>query len=138
MSTMMGLGNYRFSLNTSTYQQFRRSIEYRWQSQERLQNNPAMQYLGHGMEQIDLEGTIYPEFRGGLDQIEDMKGAADKGESLLLIDGMGGIWGRWVITRLEENRERSIPHTRGRRVGLDMLETLPHPKRCRGSSLGSQ
>ena len=105
MSTMMGLGNYRFSLNTSAYQQFRRSIEYRWQGQERLQNNPAMQYLGHGMEQIDLEGTIYPEFRGGLDQIEDMKGAADKGEPLLLIDGMGGIWGRWVITRLEENRE---------------------------------
>lgn len=105
MSTMMGLGNYRFSLNTSAYQQFRRSIEYRWQSQERQQNNPAMQYLGHGMEQIDLEGTIYPEFRGGLDQIEDMKGAADKGEPLLLIDGMGSIWGRWVITRLEENRE---------------------------------
>ena len=95
MSTMMGLGNYRFSLNTSAYQQFRRSIEYRWQGQERLQNNPAMQYLGHGMEQIDLEGTIYPEFRGGLDQVEP----------LLLIDGMGGIWGRWVITRLEENRE---------------------------------
>ena len=41
-----------------------------------------MQYLGHGMEQIDLEGTIYTEFRGGLDQIEQMKRAADKGEPL--------------------------------------------------------
>ena len=46
MSIMMMLGFYRFSLNTSAYQQFRRSISYRWQSQERLNNNPAMQYLG--------------------------------------------------------------------------------------------
>ena len=29
MSTMMGLGNYWFSLNTSAYQQLRPPIEYR-------------------------------------------------------------------------------------------------------------
>lgn len=105
MSIMMGLGSYRFSLNTSAYQQLRRTIEYRWPSQDRILNDPALQYVGAGKEQIELEGTIFPEFRGGLRQIEDMKEAADRGEPLLLIDGLGQIWGRWVITRIEENRE---------------------------------
>ena len=51
------------------------------------------------MEQIDLEGIIYPEFTGGLDLTEQMKRAADKGEPLLLIDGVGGVWGRCYAYR---------------------------------------
>ena len=123
MSIMMMLGFYRFSLNTSAYQQFRRSISYRWQSQERLNNDPAMQYLGVGQEQIDLDGVIYPEFRGGLYQIEKMKRSADFGEPLFLIDGMGGIWGRWVITALEESREVFLKGGVPRKIGFRMSIT---------------
>jgi phage protein U len=105
MSVMMALGPYRFALATSAYQQLKRSIEYRWQSQDRIGNNPAMQFIGPGKEQIGFEGVIYPEFRGGLGQIENMKLAADVGEPLLLVDGLGQVWGRWVILQIEETRE---------------------------------
>lgn len=102
---MMVLGPYRFALSTSAYQQLKRSIEYRWQAQERIGNDPAMQFIGPGKEQIGLEGVIYPEFRGGLQQINLMKLTADIGEPLLMVDGTGQVWGRWVILQIEETRE---------------------------------
>jgi phage protein U len=34
-----------------------------------------------------------------------MKDSADRGEPLLLVDGLGQIWGRWVILQIEETRE---------------------------------
>ena len=105
MSVMMALGSYRFALETSAYQQLQRTISYRWQAQDRINNDPAMQFVGPGAEQINLEGVIYPDFRGGLGQIEDMKDSADNGEPLLLVDGLGQIWGRWVILQIEETRE---------------------------------
>jgi len=105
MSVMMALGSYRFAIETSAYQQLQRTISYRWQAQDRINNDPAMQFVGPGAEQINLEGVIYPDFRGGLGQIEGMKDSADRGEPLLLVDGLGQIWGRWVILQIEETRE---------------------------------
>lgn len=105
MSIMMKLGDYSFSLNTAAYQQLRRAIDYRWQSQSRLHNDPAMQYVGRGKEQIELQGTIYPHFRGGFDQIEQMKQEADKAKPLLLVDGQGNIWDSWVIIGINETQE---------------------------------
>lgn len=123
MSIMMGLGPYRFSLNTSAYQQLRRSIEYRWQGQDRLQNDVAMQYVGLGKEEIELEGIIYPHFRGGLDQVRDMQEAANKGEPLLLIDGLGQVWGRWVITRIEETQDTFLKAGVPRKISFRMAIT---------------
>lgn len=123
MSIMMGLGQFRFSLNTSAYRQLRRSIEYRWQGQDRLQNDVAMQFLGTGKEEIEFEGIIYPQFRGGLDQIRDMQEAAKKGEPLLLIDGLGQIWDRWVITRIEETQEVFLKAGVPRKISFRMAIT---------------
>jgi len=64
-----------------------------------------MQFVGPGAEQINLEGVIYPHFKGGLGQIEGLKAAADQGEPLLLVDGLGQVWEKWVIMQIEESRE---------------------------------
>ena len=120
MSVMMALGPYRFALSTSAYQQLKRSIEYRWQAQDRIGNNPAMQFIGPGKEQIGFEGVIYPEFRGGLAQIESMKLTADIGAPLLLIDGLGIVWGRWVIMQIEETREIFLNNGVPRKISFSM------------------
>ncbi len=105
MAVMMKLGQYTFALETAAYQQLRRSIEYRWQSQDRVSHDPAMQYVGRGKEQIELDGIIYPHFKGGLNQITAMKDTANRGEKLLLVDGLGHPWGNWVIMQVEETQE---------------------------------
>ena len=103
-SYLMALGDYRFSLETAAYQELVRSTEYRWQSQDRLRRRPAQQYLGPGREEITLNGTIYPAFRGGLEQLDRMRQEAEKGTPLLLNDSSGRVWGQWVITRVEETQ----------------------------------
>ena len=101
---MMALGEYRFGLSTSAYQEFTHSAEYRWASQERLGRLPARQYLGPGQETISLRGVLYPYYKGGLGQLDRMRAEANRGVSLLMTEGNGRAWGRWVITSIEETR----------------------------------
>lgn len=109
--TMMALGGYRFSLTTAAYQELRRSNAYRWQAQERLQRLPAQQFIGLGNETLDIKGSIYPHYQGGIKQLDMMRVQAGKGEPLLLVDGLGFIWGRWVV--LQVNETQSVMLTNG-------------------------
>lgn len=102
--TMMALGTYRFALDSAAFAEFKRSVSYRWQAQERLNRSPALQYSGLGLETIDISGVIYPHFRGGLDQIKSMRSEANKGVPLLLVDGLGFVWGKWVIAQVTEEQ----------------------------------
>ncbi|CAH0992206.1 hypothetical protein SIN8267_02322 [Sinobacterium norvegicum] len=102
--TMMALGSYRFSIDSAAYQELKHSQAYRWQAQERLQRRPAMQFLGAGEESIELSGVIYPHFKGGLEQLDTMRAEANKGQPLLLVDGLGFVWGQWVITQIDEGQ----------------------------------
>ena len=101
---MLALGPYRFSLNTSAYQSLKRSSEYRWPSIERIGQEPLLQAIGQGSDRIDLDGVIYPHFRGGLRQINGMRDAATRQEPLMLINGLGEVLGRFVITQIEETQ----------------------------------
>lgn len=102
--TMMALGEYRFSIDSAAYQELKHNQAFRWQAQERLLRRPAMQFVGVGEESIELSGVIYPHFRGGLKQLDAMRTEASKGQPLLLVDGLGFIWGQWVITQIDESQ----------------------------------
>lgn len=101
-NVMMTLGEFQFSITTAAYQELTRTREWRWPTQERFMQNQALQYVGPGGDTISLPGTIYPEYRGGLGQVEAMAALADKGMPLDMISGTGVVLGRWVIERLEE------------------------------------
>lgn len=101
---MMALGGYRFSLSTAAYQTLTRSDAYRWPSQERIGRRPALHFVGPGEERLDLDGTIFPHYQGGLRQIEAMRGEAERGEPLFLVDGQGRKWGRYAISSLQETQ----------------------------------
>lgn len=102
---MMALGEYRFSLATAAYQSLDRSSDWRWESVDRIGARPAKQYLGPGEDTVNMRGTIYPHFRGGLGQVEAMRTEANKGEPYLLVDGTGKVWGNYCITNVSETQE---------------------------------
>lgn len=102
---MLALGEYRFGLSTAAYQELERTKAWRWQSVERIGVMPAMQYTGPGEETIELSGVVYPHFRGGLGQIESMRAEAGKGEPLMLVDGQGKVWGKYVVTQIREGQK---------------------------------
>lgn len=103
-TVMMGLGNFQFGLSTAAYQELSRSTEYRWASQDRFGQHAALQNTGPGAETITLPGVIYPEFRGGLGQLDRMRELAGRGLPLTLITGTGRILGLFVIERVEERQ----------------------------------
>ena len=101
---LMTLGEYRFSVNTAAYKTLQRSSRYQWQAQQRFNRKPAQQFTGPDADTVNLEGQILPHYKGGLKQIDAMREQAGKGEPLIMTDGLGNVWGKWCITRIEETR----------------------------------
>lgn len=106
---MLTLGQFSFSLDTATYQELKRSTEYRWKSQERINNPDAFQFTGTAPDSMTLSGVVFPVFRGGFGQVEAMRVEAAQGTPLMLTDGYGGVHGRWVITRIDEQQSTFLP-----------------------------
>lgn len=104
MQTMMALGPYRFELATAAYQSLIRSTVYRWESQERIGRHPALQFIGEGHTNVDLDGVIYPSFAGGLGQIDLMRAIAGFGTPLMLIGGTGRVFGSFAILSVDETQ----------------------------------
>jgi putative phage tail protein len=101
---MMQLGAFQFGINTAAYQGLSRSDEWRWPDQERFGQAPALQYTGPGATTITLDGILYPEWRGGLGQLDAMRAEAGRGKPLVLVDGRGQALGMWVIERVDESQ----------------------------------
>ena len=101
---MLALGEFRFEIATAAYQKLAYSQSWRWPEQARITREPALQFMGKNAAEIDLEGVIYPSFKGGLGQIEAMRTLADAGRPQQLVDGLGRIWGAWVITEIGDTR----------------------------------
>lgn len=104
---MARLGDFMFALDTAAFQQLQRTTGYRWQTQKRIGRAPAAQFTGQDDDTIELSGTIYPQFRGGLGQMGRMRAQAGTGEPLPLIysfEGLGQYVGLWCITKITETR----------------------------------
>jgi hypothetical protein len=104
INMMMILGVYRFAISSAAFQSLKRQSEYRWQEVNRIGADPALQFTGFGVETIDLDGVIYPHFKGGLRQVTLMRAEAGIGKPLFLISGNGNAFGKWCIVKISENQ----------------------------------
>ncbi|AXF38230.1 putative tail protein [Ralstonia phage phiRSP] len=99
---MLRLGDFNFSLHVAVAQEMRRRAEYKWPSQERFGQLPARQFTGPGDESITLPGVIYPQWRGSANAMAQLRAMGARGQPYLLMDAQGKMYGRWVITDVEE------------------------------------
>lgn len=106
---LLMLGGFKFSLNTAAFLQLQRTASYRWPAQERIGRPDALQYTGPGEERIVLPGVIYPDFRGGVTQVSQLRALADVGRPLRLIAASGDMLGLWVIEHIEETQSYFKP-----------------------------
>ncbi len=118
---MMILGVYRFVIkNAFAYQTLKRQSNYKWQEVNRIGSNPALQFTGFGVETIELEGVIYPHFKGGLKQVTLMRAQAGLGKPLFLISGNGFAFGRWCITNITENQSNFLSDGSPRKIEFSL------------------
>lgn len=101
---LMALGPFRFCLAYAPYDRLRRSVQYRWPRIERAGRRSAAQFTGIGDETVELSGTFYPGYSGGLGQIDTLRAYAGQGQPYILSDGRGRIWGKFVIESAEETQ----------------------------------
>ena len=135
---MLALGEFRFEIDTLAYQKLALSQSWRWPEQARITREPALQFVGPGVREINLDGVIYPSFKGGLGQIETMRDMADEGVPLMLVDGLGRVWGRFVIEELSDSRTVFADNGQPRRVDFAIkLKSYGENGPASGGSSGS-
>lgn len=101
---MMWLGPFRFGASGPSHQRATQSSAYRWEAVPLVGRRPALHYLGPAEEELTLDGTIHPHFRGGLRQIDGMRAQASLGLPMLMGDGLGFVLGHWVIIGVEDTK----------------------------------
>ncbi len=111
----MALDVFRFSMETAAYQTLKRKNAYRWPAQARLIDRPSRQFVGLDDETIELNGIVYPSLAGGLGQIEQLREMSGRGIPMILVDGLGFVWGRYVVLSLNEERSFLLPDGRPRK-----------------------
>lgn len=117
---MIALGTYRFGMRNGSYQTFARTAAYRWSKVNRLGRAPALQYAGPDAQELMIEGVIYPHYKGGLRQVDLMRAQAGLGRPMMMVDGLGWVWKRWVITRVEERKSVFLPDGAPRKIEFSL------------------
>ena len=128
-SIMMILGPCFFSIETGAYESLSRTVSYQWGSQSRLGHpvlkrlgigGPAHQYIGPGDDSIGLNGTIYPQYKGGPMQLSMLRLAAGLGVAWPLVDPGGYNLGRWLIESVQEDRSELFADGTPRKITFSL------------------
>ncbi len=102
--TMMALGPFKFGIDTAAYQELSRTTEFKWAEQPVFGELDNLQYLGPGADVITLNGVIFPEFKGGFEQLDGLRALGGVGQPHMLVSGTGKVMGQWVINSVEEGQ----------------------------------
>jgi len=95
---------YYFNMDTTAFDELRRTSAFRWASQERLTRRPAQQAIGMGEEKLTLKGAIFPGFKGGIKQLNTLRSIGKQLQPLLLTTGYGEVLGNWCLVNLDEEQ----------------------------------
>lgn len=131
MSVMLQLGPYQFSISSAAYQSLRRDVTFRWSEQRRVGAHDALQFTGYGADTIELDGVIYPEYKGGTGQLAAMRAMATIGTPWPLVSSGGAVFGLYVILGVSEGQ------TFFRRDGAPRKQTFRIKMRRYDGGLGS-
>ncbi|PLE68537.1 phage tail protein [Klebsiella pneumoniae] len=74
------------------------------------------QYVGAGENQLTLGGLLYPEITGGNLSLGAVSTMAYTGLAWPLIDGVGSIYGMYVITGLQETHQEFDRYGKAKRI----------------------
>lgn len=119
---LMVLGDFQFSLNTLVFQEWQRKTGWKWPGQERFGQLDALQFTGLGEDTLQLPGVLYPNWRGDIANIDDLRAMGDEGQPFMLVDSMGNVLGRWVIESFEE--KQSLHDATGKPRKVDFVLSL--------------
>lgn len=102
---LVALGTYRFSVRNGGLARSKRDTKFRHPEQDAIGMLPPSQFVGPGTDTQTLDVTIYPQYRGGIGQVDDLRSMAGLGTPLVMVDGNGVYYGEWVIESISDTKE---------------------------------
>ena len=112
----MVFGLFVFELRTLPYQQLQLSRNWRHVKNDRVGRSAKWQYVGAGENQLTLGGLLYPEITGGNLSLGAISTMAYTGLAWPLIDGVGSIYGMYVITGLQETHQEFDRYGKAKKI----------------------
>lgn len=132
---MMSLDQFVFSLTTAPYKELQRQRNWKHPTSSRVGARDASQFTGGGSDTITLNGMVAPENDiGMIASIDELARMGDIGDAYVLVDGIGNVYGAFIIESLNETQtyhtKEGIPrkiefNLTLRRVDDDMLREEP-------------
>lgn len=120
---MLTLGLFVFQLQTLPYQSLQRNIDYRWPSNSRVGQRPALQFLGIEEDKIILSGELLPEITGGRLSLLMLEMMADRGKAWPLIEGSGAIYGVFVVNNISHTKTEFFSNGTARKISFTVTLT---------------
>lgn len=120
---MLTLGLFVFQLQTIPYQSLQRNVDYRWPSNSRVGQRPALQFLGVNEEKITLSGVLMPEITGGRISLLALHLMADEGKAWPLLEGTGTIYGMFVVNSISETHTEFFSDGSARSIEFSLTLT---------------
>lgn len=100
---MMSLDQFVFSLATAPWRELQRQRNWKHRTSPRVGARDASQYTGVGDDTVALNGMVAPDNGiGSLASIDSLAKMGDAGDAYVLVDGIGNVYGAFVIESLNE------------------------------------
>jgi phage protein U len=99
---LYALGSVVFEVAPLNVDQVGRSGAADFAEKPLLGRRPSLEFMGAGAEELTLQGRLFPEKLGGLDEFEELRQLMRSGAAQHLIRGDGEVLGWRVITALQE------------------------------------
>lgn len=102
---IMALGQFVFTLSDLAFNELQRQRQWNYAENAVAKGRAKKQFIGHGEENITLNGNVYEEHGFGKRQaLDDLSSMADSGQGYTLVDGSGYVYGMYIITSLDETK----------------------------------
>jgi uncharacterized protein len=136
--TLMAFGPFAFGMQTATYDELRRQMQFKHGAAVRVGERDSYQFLGAGEEIITLSGTVAPGVTGTLASITQLETMGQGGQAYVLVDGAGYVYGVYFIDRIETTQKYLFDDGTPRRmdfsVTLYRTDTLPADEPANGTA----
>jgi phage protein U len=100
-SQLLTLGMFVFGMDTLAYSDLQRRITWRHEASDRFGARPAVQFIGPGDDDVTIAGACIPEIAGRYSALDTLASMGDTGDAWALMNGLGEVWGYYVIVGLD-------------------------------------
>ncbi|WP_085590899.1 phage tail protein [Pseudomonas sp. B14(2017)] len=111
---------YYFNLDTAAFDELTRKTAFRWAGQERLTREIAQQAVGQGEDKLTIKGAIFPLFRGGIGQLNELRSIGRRLQPLTLTTGYGEVLGTWCLLSVDEEQGALLAGGIPRKQGFNL------------------